>query len=265
MQAENESLLAACTAYFGEFAQCVITGKNEDRFSLMTVRDAFPKIDLGRANYVQACYVRYSFEGIQYGDSTRRDRKMVYHSLLKIVFDGPRADEEIPINAFTAHTILGQYFNMAEVANACMPLRKRDNELQQSDEVKQKAATTKQTIIDGVVADMISSFQSEYALIIRRASTGEYLNLKAGEQQSIMSEAARTAFCRTFISASQAAAQLKSEMPQSVGHGAYMLCNPYGNTDTVTASGSYLTNRVEMLETLERFASLLGSSDHQSI
>ena len=45
---------------------------------------------------------------------------------------------------------------------------------------------------------MIITFQSEYALIIKRTSTGEYRNLKADEQQSIMSEAARTAFCRTF-------------------------------------------------------------------
>jgi hypothetical protein len=189
---------------------------------LFTVKGIFPIIELGKAFSVRACYVRYTYIGTDYSDPQKRTATKTYYSRLVFVFNGPRADEEIPINAANASTVLSRYFDLAKVESACKPLKDASDARKKAAESQQSAADSKRRIASSVVAQMKSQFVSMYALIIKNTSTDDdYKALRDQDKQSLMSSAAHTAFWEMY---SEAAKQsLRSKFSEPVEQGVHML------------------------------------------
>ena len=125
----NAALLAACEAYFGEWAPYMITAKNSRGFEFLNIAGKFPKLQHSghsagfNTRNVNFCYVLYSSLG------GRNDKRGTWipntnpdPAFLVILFDRGH-NIKIEINDSNVSTELSKLFDPATVANACREIK----------------------------------------------------------------------------------------------------------------------------------------------
>ena len=131
VEENNAKLLAACEAYFGEWAPYMITSRESDSFAFRSAKGKFPKLKTSRTLSVQSCYVKYSRIGERY-DKHKKLIPKTFPAVLVVEFDQIKAaDREIAIDASNVAKQLSQYFDLDVVATVCSGIKTR-TELRQA-------------------------------------------------------------------------------------------------------------------------------------